>query len=194
MTRPGDSKMPSLYRSTLDRGGSDEEALRAEGSLESPTVSEELPSKMLLFRVAYMRLVVSLDSIRMVHRSERLLPLPEAPRHVMGLFQLGEDESIPVVDLARSLGIRSADEAPGVEPSAARRDEREHVLVYNSAKGVVGFLIDRAEAVVDAFVRELPESLQRHDSSIVGLAKLVSPGAGDEEASAYVIDLERHVP
>lgn len=159
-----------------------------------PEASEELPSKMLLFRVAYMRLVVSLDSIRMVHRSERLLPLPEAPRHVIGLFRLGEDESIPVVDLARSLGIRTADDAPISESSPFRRDEPEHVLVYNSSKGVVGFLIDRAEAVVDAFVRELPESLQRHDSSIVALAKVLTAGSGDEEASAYVIDLERHVP
>jgi chemotaxis signal transduction protein len=149
--------------------------------------------KVLLFRVAYLELAIPLERIRIVQRSEGIDPLPESPRNVVGLMQLGPEESVPVVDLAHSLGIRTAGENAYEagralpEPSDGLERTKEHVLIYNSRRGTVGFLIDRAEAVVEAIVHPLPEALADADSSMVGLAR-TSTG------TAYLIDLERHVP
>ncbi|MER3395454.1 MAG: hypothetical protein C4318_06060 [Acidimicrobiia bacterium] len=150
--------------------------------------------KVLLFRVAYLRLAIPLDRIRIVQRAEGIKPLPESPRHVVGLMELGPSEAIPVVDLAHSLGIRNTTEGGGEDSKRVQRmlestgGVKEHVLVYNSDRGTVGFMIDRAEAVVEAATNPLPAALEgAEDSSLTGLARF-------ENETAYLIDLERHVP
>ncbi len=163
------------------------------GEAEMTAVGDVRREKVLLFRVAYLHLAIPLDRIRIVQRSEGIAPLPESPRNVVGLMELGPEESVPVVDLAHSLGIRTADEVghdsgrklpePIEQPSTAK----EHVLIYNSNRGVVGFLIDRAESVVEAELQPLPDALEDADSSLTGLARV-------SEGTAYLIDLERHVP
>jgi len=188
--------VPAVYRSSLDGIGLENRGSSLAGA---PAPVAPPTEKMLLFRVAYMRLAIPLEKIRIVQRSLALLPFPEAPRNVIGLLELAKHETIPVVDLARSLGIRPAEDTRTSEIfkvsglDSQTDDSKEHVIVYDSSKGTVGFLVDKAEAVVDAALSELPESLQKHDSSIVALARLQGIES-DEDTPAYVIDLERHVP
>ncbi len=149
--------------------------------------------KVLWFKVAYSNLAIPLDRIRIVQRSEGIEPLPQAPRNVVGLIRIPPEEAVPVVDLAHSLGIRTASEIGGEasrmlpEPLEAPQAVKEHVLIYDSDRGTVGFLIDRAEAVVEATILPVPEALADSDSSVVGLART-------EEGTAYLVDLERHAP
>lgn len=203
MSREGDRPLPagagssiepsgrgSLHETGKGLGDAEQALVRPAGDLA--VEGEGRVQKVLSFRVAYLQLAIALDRIRIVQRSEGIDPLPESPRNVVGLMELSPGESVPVIDLAHSLGIRTAGEAgyEGArmipEPLGQPQGTKEHVLIYNSTRGTVGFLIDRAEAVVEAMVHPLPEALAETDSSLQGIART---GAG----TAYLLDLERHV-
>ena len=134
---------------------------------------DQRPEKILLFSVGGEAHAVDLDRIRLVQPADEIRPLPQAPENVVGMVE-GLDEAVPVVDLAAVLG-----ETGSGSP--------EHVLIYNSTKGLVGFVVDEALGVVNAVRAPLPQTLRRRGACLVALAK-----HGDE--TAYMLELEPAVP
>lgn len=133
----------------------------------------EHPEKVLLFDVGAEAHAIQLDRIRLVHRAESIRPLPQAPENVVGLLET-QEEAIPVVDLAAVLGME-------------RSETPEHVIIYSSSKGLVGFLVDNAKGVAQAVKAPLPQTLRRSGACLVALAKM-------DEGTAYLLDLESAVP
>lgn len=134
---------------------------------------EGRPEQVLAFVLGGELYAVALDRIRLVQRAEDIRPLPQAPDDVIGMIEV-LDEAVPVVNLAKVLGL--------TEPEAP-----EHVLVYSSAKGLVGYVVDEARGVVTSTRAPLPQTLRRGDACMVALAR-----HGDE--TAYLLDLEAVLP
>lgn len=134
---------------------------------------DQAPEQVLVFTVGGEAHAIDLDRIRLVQLAEEIRPLPQAPENVIGMVEV-LDEAVPVVDLAAVLGLESH-----VEP--------EHVLIYNSSKGLVGYIVEEAHGVVSAVRAPLPQTLRRRGACLVALAK-----HGDE--TAYLLDLEAAMP
>lgn len=142
-------------------------------SAEGDLSLEGRPEQVLAFVLGGEPHAVALDRIRLVQRAEDIRPLPQAPDDVIGMIEV-LDEAVPVVNLSKVLGLAEA-------------ENPEHVLVYNSAKGLVGFVVDEARGVVSATRAPLPQTLRRGGACLVALAR-----HGDE--TAYLLDLEAVLP
>lgn len=142
-------------------------------STESDISLDGRPEQVLAFVLGGEPHAVALDRIRLVQRAEDIRPLPQAPDNVIGMIEV-LDEAVPVVNLAKILGLREA-----ANP--------EHVLVFNSSKGLVGFVVDEASGVVSAIRAPLPQTLRRGEACLIALAR-----HGDE--TAYLLDLETVLP
>lgn len=136
-------------------------------------VFEEHPEQVLIFSAGGEDHAIALDRIRLVQRADEIRPLPQAPDGVIGMIEV-LDEAVPVVDLAVVLGLDSP-------------ENPEHVLVYSSGKGLVGFVVAEARGVVNAVRAPLPQTLRRRGACLVALARF-------DGETAYLLDLESAVP
>lgn len=112
------------------------------------------PARLVVFRVEDGRFAVRLEEVERVVAAVELAPLPDAPRLVLGVFNL-QGRVIPALDLRRRLG--RPEREPGVSDQflVVRAAGRSLALVTDRVEGIVEF--SAAELVpVGEFVPDLP--------------------------------------
>jgi purine-binding chemotaxis protein CheW len=96
----------------------------------APAGAERNEVQLCTFRVSGEDFAVDIMRVREIIPPVPLTPVPEAPRHVAGVFRL-RGEVIPVVDLSRRLGL------PPVEPT-----RRAKYVVVKVAGQLLGLMVD----------------------------------------------------
>jgi purine-binding chemotaxis protein CheW len=133
-------------------------------------------NRYLSFQVADLRLAVGLPLVRQVLRFENVTAVPQAPRPVEGILNLG-GEVVPVINLRARLGL------PRLEPCA-----RHRVLIAERAGGKYGLLVDRVREIF-----ELEEtSIAPPVAGLPGLkAEILEGMAKVGEVLLCILDLSR---
>ena len=98
--------------------------------------------RVLVFTLAGHRMALPVDAVRECLPLPRLRRRPGLPASVAGFFSLG-GIVLPVLDLARLLGLRDGPAAPG-------EDLYRHLLRLDGAHDGVTLLVDRADAGAEA--------------------------------------------
>lgn len=121
--------------------------------LEDPRqLEEELGFDLLVFRISRSRFGVCLDQIREIEEVEEFVRLTAADPSLRGVL-VARDRPIPMVDVARRLGL-----------AAATRYRAPVLLVARIGDAEVGFLVDDPEDVITVRARDLqplPELVAR---------------------------------
>jgi purine-binding chemotaxis protein CheW len=94
-------------------------------------------ARLVVFQVGDGRYAVHLGDVERVVPAVELAPLPEAPRMVLGVFNL-QGRVIPALDLRRRLGL--AERELGIS---------DQLLVVRAASRVLALATDRVEGIVE---------------------------------------------
>jgi purine-binding chemotaxis protein CheW len=95
-------------------------------------------SQLVAFSLDDRRFAVALSTVKRIERIVAVTPLPKAPAIVTGIVNF-HGQVIPVVD------IRSRFNLPFREPEL-----NDHLLVLDTGRRVLAFIVDAAEGVIDA--------------------------------------------
>ena len=133
-------------------------------------------NRYLSFQVADFRLAVGLPLVRQVLRFENVTAVPQVPRPVEGILNLG-GEVVPVINLRLRLGL------PRLEPGP-----RHRVLIAERGGGKYGLLVDRVREIF-----ELEEtSIAPPGGGLPGLkAEILEGLAKVGEVLLCILDLSR---
>ena len=117
--------------------------------------SAELPAtfEILLVRIGSTNAGFALDAVREVVPMAELVPIPEAPRWVLGLLNV-RGKSLPVVDVRARL-----------EPEAQPPGPSDLIVIVSTRLGVAGLVVDEvstvqrlARAAIEASVHGTPHA------------------------------------
>lgn len=101
------------------------------------------PARLVVFHVEDGRFAVRLDEVERVVAAVELAPLPDAPRLVLGVFNL-QGSVIPALDLRRRLG------RPEREPGLS-----DQYLVVRAAGRLLALVTDRVEGIFESSAGEV---------------------------------------
>jgi purine-binding chemotaxis protein CheW len=133
-------------------------------------------NRYLSFQVGEARFALGLPLVRQVLRYENVTAVPQVPRPVEGILNLG-GEVVPVINLRARFGL------PRLPPSP-----RQRVLIAERAGGKYGLLVDRVREIF-----ELEESsIAPPAGGPAGLkAEILEGMAKVGEVLLYILDLPR---
>ncbi len=92
--------------------------------------------QLVTFEVGNEEFAIDILSVREINRLMELTRVPQSPPDVEGVINL-RGRIIPVIDLRRRFGL-----------GEAKRDDKTRIVVVEVNKRVLGFLVDRDNAVV----------------------------------------------
>lgn len=138
--------------------------MQATGGFQRRRAGDAPPTEMVSFRLGEQDFCVDIMNVREIRRWTPPTALPHTPDHVLGLINL-RGAVLPVVDLARRLGIAAA-EPPG----------RNVVIVAMMGERVFGLVVDAVSDILTVpswAMRPLPAVADAGDARLIkGIATM----------------------
>ena len=124
-----------------------DKGLHESADLSAVIVEEDLEA-LLCFRVLSTWLAVPAKRVEEICDANELTPIPQAPSHIPGLFNL-RGHAIPILDVTRFLGLQ-VDAGQAAEAEASGR-----IVVINSDGMRVGIQCQQVRGVVEVAPEEM---------------------------------------